>query len=313
MACQRLAADWLAGSHFYRGTVPMLATLMKWLVPWEFSWTFLAIFLLTCVLYLRGTRRLSVSVSRQLAFWSGMAIIYLSLHTYLDYYAEHEFFMHRIQQLLLHHLAPLLIVTAYPASVLRAGLPLSWRVHALRPLQRSWPWRLVVGVLMNPALATVMFIVFILIWLIPSMQTVAMLDWRVYRFMNWTMLISGFAYWSLVLDHRPHPPGRMVAGLRVLSPAITMTPQIIAGAIVTFSKTDLYPIFEICGRAFTFNVLTGQLIGGVITWVPAATIESIGGLMALRQWLRLSRSGRLPQRLTRTRTVRRSTDAPSIR
>ena len=289
----------------------MIATLLKWLVPWEFSWVFLAIFFATCVLYLRGRRRLPVSFSRRLAFWIGMAIIYLSLHTYLDYYAEHEFFMHRIQQVLLHHLAPLLIVAAYPASVLRAGLPLAFRVRVLRPLQRSWPWRLLMGVLLNPAVATVLFIGFILIWLIPSMQTMAMLDWRVYRFMNWTMLISGFAYWSLVLDHRPHPPGRMVAGLRVLSPAISMTPQILAGAIVTFSKTDLYPIFEICGRAFTFNVLTGQLIGGVITWVPAALIESVGGLMALRQWLRLSRHGRLPRRVARPAIARSSTASVS--
>ncbi|MFC5579710.1 cytochrome c oxidase assembly protein [Rhodanobacter terrae] len=274
----------------------MIATLLKWIVPWEFSWVFLAGFLLTCVLYLRGSRRVSVSLSRQLAFWAGMAIIYLSLHTYLDYYAEHEFFMHRLQQLLLHHLAPLLIVTAFPGTALRAGMPLAWRARVLQPLRRSWPWRVVSGALLNPAVATLLFIGFILIWLIPSMQTLAMLDWRIYRFMNWSMLISGFAYWSLVLDHRPHPPGRMTAGLRVLSPAITMTPQILAGAIVTFSKTDLYPIFEICGRAFTFDVLTGQLIGGVIIWVPSALLESIGGLMALRQWLRLSRNGRLPRR-----------------
>ena len=281
------------------------ATLLKWIVPWEFSWVFLAGFLLTCVLYLRGSRRLSVSFSRQLAFWIGMAIIYLSLHTYLDYYAEHEFFMHRIQQLLLHHLAPLLIVTSFPGTVLRAGMPLAWRVHALQPLRRSWPWRIVSGVLLNPTVATLLFIAFILIWLIPSMQTLAMLDWRIYRFMNWSMLISGFAYWSLVLDHRPHPPGRMTAGLRVLSPALTMTPQILAGAIITFSKTDLYPIFEICGRAFTFNVLTGQLIGGVIIWVPSALLESIGGLMALRQWLRLSRNGRLPRKPPR-KSMRRT-------
>ena len=288
-----------------------MATLLKWMVPWEFSWVFLAIFLSTCVLYVRGSLRLSVSFSRKLVFWIGMAIIYLSLQTYLDYYAEHEFFMHRIQQLLLHHLAPLLIVTSYPASVLRAGLPLAWRLRMLRPLQRSWPWRLISGVILNPVVATLLFVTFVLIWLIPSLQTLAMLDWRIYRFMNWTMLISGFAYWSLVLDHRPHPPGRMTAGLRVLSPAVTMTPQILAGAIVTFSKADLYPIFEICGRAFTFNVLTGQLIGGVITWVPAALIESIGGLMALRQWLRLSRNGRLPRRPLRQPTVRKSAAAAS--
>ena len=289
-----------------------MATLLKWIVPWEFSWVFLAIFLLTCVLFLRGSRRLSVSFSRKLMFWVGMAIIYLSLQTYLDYYAEHEFFVHRTQQLLLHHLAPLLIVLAYPASVLRAGVPLAWRLRVLRPLQQSWPWRLIRGVLLNPAVATVLFVVFVLIWLIPAMQTLAMLDWRIYRFMNWTMLISGFAYWSLVLDHRPHPPGRMTVGLRVLSPAITMTPQIVAGAIVTFSRTDLYPIFEICGRAFTFNVLSGQLIGGVITWVPAALLESIGGLIALNQWLRLSRSGRLPRSLPQRRAARSSATTASV-
>jgi len=289
-----------------------MAEVVKWIVPWEFSWVFLACFLLSGVLYLRGCRRLAssrmpVSLGRRLAFWSGMAIIYISLHTYFDFYAEHEFFMHRIQQLLLHHLAPLLIIASYPGGVLRAGLPLSWRIRALKPARQSWPWRLTSAVLLNPLVATLTFVAFILVWLIPSMQTMAMLDWRVYRFMNWSMVISGFIYWWLVLDHRPRPPGRMTPGLRVLSPGITMTPQILAGAIITFSKTDLYPIFEICGRAFEFNVLTGQLAGGVIMWVPAATIESVGGLLALRQWLRLSRRGRIRRApATRREALRRS-------
>jgi putative membrane protein len=271
----------------------MTTLLLKWLVPWEFSWIFLLSFLGAGVLYWHGCRKLPVSIGRKIAFWSGMAIVYLSLHTYFDFYAEHEFFMHRIQQLLLHHIAPLMIAASYPGSVLRAGLPLHWRIHMLRPALRSWPWRLTSAVLLNPAIATILFVAFVLIWLIPSMQTMAMLDWRIYRFMNWSMIVSGFVYWWLVLDHRPRPPGRMIPGLRVLSPGITMAPQILAGAIITFSKTDLYPIFEICGRAFNFNVFTGQLIGGIIIWVPAATIETVGGLLAMRQWLRLSRSGRI--------------------
>ncbi|HUA78820.1 MAG TPA: cytochrome c oxidase assembly protein [Dyella sp.] len=271
----------------------MIATLLKWIVPWEFSWVFLASFVGACVLYWRGSRKLTVSAARKAAFWSGMAIVYLSLQTYFDFYAEHEFFMHRIQQLLLHHIAPLIIVASYPGSVLRAGLPLRWRVRVVRPTMHTWVWRCLSAVLLNPAIATVLFVVFILIWLIPSMQTMAMLDWRIYRFMNWSMIVSGFVYWWLVLDHRPRPPGRMIPGIRVLSPGITMTPQILAGAIITFSKADLYPIFEICGRAFNFNVFTGQLIGGIIIWVPAAMIETVGGLLAMRQWLRLSRSGRI--------------------
>ena len=271
----------------------MMSSLLKWIVPWEFSWVFLLTFLVACVLYVRGCRRFNVSVGRRIAFWTGMAMVYLSLHTYLDYFAEHEFFMHRIQQVLLHHLAPLLIIASYPGSVLRAGMPLRLRVRLWRPALRSWPWRCFRAVFLNPAVATILFVAFIIVWLIPSMQTLAMLDWRIYRFMNWSMIVSGFIYWWLVLDHRPHPPGRMTAGVRVLSPGLTMSPQILAGAIVTFSKTDLYPIFEICGRAFTFNVLTGQLAGGVIMWVPAAIIESIGGLLAMRQWVKLSRSGRI--------------------
>jgi len=283
-----------------------MASLLKWIVPWEFSWVFLLSFVAICVLYLRGSRRLRVSVARKLSFWVGMAIVYVSLHTYFDYFAEHEFFMHRIQQVLLHHLAPLLIVASYPGTVLRAGLPLAWRARALRPLEHSWPWRATTGVLLNPAVVTVLFVGFILIWLIPAMQTLAMLDWRIYRFMNWSMMLSGLSYWWLVLDHRPKPPGRMTPGVRVLSPAITMSPQILAGAIVTFSKSDLYPIFEICGRAFTFNVLTGQLVGGVIMWVPAALIESIGGLLALRQWVRLSRNGRIKSKRQLQLEARRS-------
>ena len=268
----------------------MIAALMHWLVPWEFSWFFLITFLLVAVLYVRGCRR-RVSAWRQFSFWAGMALIYGSLHTYFDYYAEHEFFMHRIQQVLLHHLAPLLLMAAYPGSVLRSALPLRWRIGLCNIMRRA-PLRGAAAVLGNPAVATALFVLFILIWLVPYFQTLAMLDWRVYRFMNWSMVASGLIYWWLVLDHRPHPPGRMTPGLRVLSPAITMTPQIVAGAVVAFTKTDLYPIFEICGRAFTFDVLTGQMIGGLILWIPAATIEAAGAMLALQQWLRISQRER---------------------
>lgn len=288
----------------------LLHVLLKWLVPWEFSWLFLGCFLLGALLYLRGCRHTRVSRARRIAFWSGMTLTYLTLHTYLDFYAEHEFFMHRLQQLLLHHLAPLLIMASYPGTVLRAGLPLRWRARWLRPAGRAWPLRMVAAVLLNPAVATILFVAFILVWLIPPMQTLAMLDWRIYRFMNWSMIVSGMIYWWLVLDHRPRPPGRMTPGMRVLSPGITMTPQILAGAIVTFAHHDLYPIFEVCGRAFEFNVLTGQLIGGVIIWVPAALIETIGALLAFRQWIGLSHRGRL-RRLERVRGTSAAIEPPA--
>jgi putative membrane protein len=262
-------------------------SLFSLLEPWEPSAGLVGIFVLVAVLYARGSRRIPISLARQAAFWTGMALFYVALHTRLDYYAEHQFFVHRIQHLVLHHLAPLLVMASYPGGALRAGLPFKWR-SPLRRWQRSPSARMIAATVLNPLFISVAFVISVLFWLIPPVQFVAMLDSRLYRVMNWSVAISGLMYWWMVLDHRPHPPSRTRPGLRVLSPVITMTPQILAGAIITFSSHDLYPVFTLCGRAFSLSPALDQSLGGLIMWVPAGVLEAIGGLMALRHVMRLS-------------------------
>jgi putative membrane protein len=260
--------------------------------PWEPSLSLVVVFAAAALLFARGSRRIRVSVVRQAAFWLGLALFYVALHTRLDYYAEHQFFVHRLQHLVLHHLAPLIMMAAYPCGVLRAGLPLRWRA-ALRRWQRTRPARIASAVLLNPAFISIAFVVSVIFWLIPSVQFVAMLDWRLYRLMNWTVAVSGLLYWWMLLDHRPSPPSRTRPGLRVLSPVITMTPQILVGAIITFSSQDLYPVFTLCGRAFTsLPASLDQSLGGLIMWVPAGVLEAIGAMLALRNLMRLSASPR---------------------
>ena len=53
------------------------------------------------ILFARGARHARVSVSRRIAFWFGLIALYVALHTRLDYFFEHEFFMHRLQHLVL--------------------------------------------------------------------------------------------------------------------------------------------------------------------------------------------------------------------
>jgi len=267
--------------------------------PWEPSPAFVAVVLVTAVLYARGARRAPVTITRQAAFWTGLLLFYLALHTRLDYYAEHQFFVHRLQHLVLHHLAPLVLMASYPGSVLRAGLPFAWR-PALRRWQRSTSARLAAATLLNPTVISLAFVVSVVLWLVPSVQFVAMLDWRLYTLVNWSVAVSGLAYWWMLLDHRRAPPSRTRPGLRVLSPVITMTPQILVGAIITFSSQDLYPIFTLCGRAFTsIPPVLDQSLGGLIMWVPAAVLESIGAMMALRHMMRLSESA--PTTISRVR------------
>ncbi|MGN6082161.1 cytochrome c oxidase assembly protein [Trinickia sp.] len=263
---------------------------IRFLDPWEPSYGLVALFVVAAVLFARGAGRVRMNAWRRAAFWIGLALFYVALHTKVDYYAEHQFFVHRLQHLVLHHLAPLILMASYPGSALRAGLPFAWR-RPFRQWQRGRTARIAAFVLLNPAFISATFVVSVLVWLIPSVQFVSMLDWRIYLFMNASVAVSGLLYWWMVLDHRPSPPSRTRPGLRVLSPIITMTPQILAGAVITFTSRDLYPVFTLCGRAFTsIPPALDQSLGGLIMWVPAALLETIGAMMALRHMMRLSNS-----------------------
>lgn len=262
-----------------------------WLKPWEMSPTLVACFLISGWLFIRGSRIHRVSKARQTFFWLGWLCLYLSMHTMLDYFAERMFFMHRIQHLVLHHMGPLLIMAAYPGSVLRAGLPLFWRVRLHRFNQTS-AGQLIIGIFTNPILVPTLFIFLVVIWLIPSVQFFSMLDWRLYRLMNWSVVVTGLLYWNLILDRRPCPPAAMSPGGRVISPIITMAPQMVAGAIIAFTESDLYPLFDLCGRAIGMTPQTDQMIGGLTMWIPAAMTEVIGLMVALRNLMALSAKSR---------------------
>jgi putative membrane protein len=264
---------------------------LSWLVPWEFSPSLLIAFAVGIVLFVRGQRVHKVNMSRKILFWTGVVLLYLSMHTLLDYYAERMFFMHRIQHLVLHHAGPLILMAAYPGSVMRAGLPLSWR-HKLRRFNETLTGRAIIAVWTNPIFVPALFVFLVIVWLIPSVQFYSMLDWRLYRVMNWSVVISGFMYWNLILDRRPSPPAAMSPGGRVVSPIVTMAPQMVAGAIIAFTERDLYPLFDLCGRAIAMSAITDQAIGGLTMWIPAAMTEVAGLLIALRNLMRLSAKGR---------------------
>jgi putative membrane protein len=277
--------------------------ILGWLTPWEFSPTLVLMFVVGIVLFVRGSRVHHVTFARKLLFAAGIVVLYLSLHTRVDYYAERLFFAHRLQHLVLHHLGPLLIMGAYPGQVMRAGLPLVWRVRLSQFMQTGWG-RFVGGLLTHRILVPFMFVFLVLVWLIPSIQFYSMLDWRLYRFMNWSVVISGFLYWNLILDRRPSPPAVLSPGARIISPIITMVPQMVVGAVITFTEYDLYPIFDLCGRAIPgMSAITDQTIGGLTMWILAGFVEVFGLLFALGTLMRLSGKGRLARRSRRAAPV----------
>ncbi|MEO8803749.1 MAG: cytochrome c oxidase assembly protein [Rudaea sp.] len=271
--------------------------MLAWLIPWEPSWILVAVFIATIVLYVRGCRRRHVPMLRQISFWIGLAVIYIGLHTHLDYYAEHEFFVHRLQHLGLHHLGPFLIALAYPGTAIREGLPLRWRIRWLRPALTSAPVRWLMNVLLHPFVAALLFVGLIFLWLWPAVHFDAMIDWRLYRVMNWSMAVDGLIFWWLVLDPHPRPPARLAPGVRIIVCLAVIIPQILLGAFVTFTHADLYPIYDLCGRAFGgITPAIDQMYGGLILWIPSAMMSVIAALIAFHHWVRLSSQGRLDQK-----------------
>jgi putative membrane protein len=261
-------------------------TALHWLVPWEASPTTAIAFASLAVLYFLGASKQQVAGLRQAGFWLGFALLYVALHTQLDYYSEHEFFVHRLQHLVLHHLGPFLVALSHPGPVLRAGVPLDLRVRALRPIERSAPVRSLFGLLLNPVVAPLLFVGLIYFWLWPTVHFDAMLDVRLYRIMNWSMAVDGLMFWWLILDRRPRPPARLAPGYRVLLPLLVMIPQIVLGAYLTFTHRDLYPVYAVCGRALGgITASTDQSLGGLITWIPSSMMSVIAALIAMRNWL----------------------------
>ena len=110
---------------------PMMAkalTYLWYLLPWEFSPTVFGAFALASALYARGLvtlRRAGTPVGfwNSAAFFLGVAVSYVVLQTYVDFLAQHMFWIHRVQHLILHHVGPVLLVLSVPGPVLRAGLP----------------------------------------------------------------------------------------------------------------------------------------------------------------------------------------------
>lgn len=260
------------------------------LLPYEFSPTVLLLCGAATALYVRGLIRLrrvgeAPAWGRSLAFFAGVALMYGVLQTHYDYMAQHMFFIHRLQHLVLHHLAPFLIVLALPGAVLAAGLPARARTP-LRAVGEWGPLRAGWRVLQQPVVASLLFVGLIYLWLMPSLHFYAMLNVPLYNVMNWSMAVDGLLFWYLMLQPRTPGDGGLRYGYRLLILGAIMMPQNGIGGYIALSGQDIYTVYAICGRLWPISAVTDQQIGGLITWIPASMMSVLGAIVILKRWMR---------------------------
>jgi putative membrane protein len=276
--------------------------------PWDFSWTEFLGAALGLLWFFRGVARLPAEarppVWRRVSFTLGVGSIYVVLQTRVDYFALHMFFLNRIQHLVMHHLGPFLIALGCGGPTVKAGLP----APLARLLDGRWPRR-ALAIVQHPIVAPVLFVGLIYLWLIPPVHFRAMIDPRLYKVMNWSMVGDGLLFWSLVLDPRPRPPARLSFALRAVLAVGVMFPQIALGALIGFAGRDIYPYYAFCGRLFpSIGAVADQTIGGVVIWIPAAMM-SVVALILVLNFMRLheDRRERTPDEAAMAEFARRWT------
>jgi putative membrane protein len=159
----------------------------------------------------------------------------------------------------------------------KAGMP-----RVLRELVETRATRRFMAIIQQPVLAALLFSGSFYFWLIPSVHFRAMIDIHLYAVMNWTMVLDGILFWSLVLDPRPKPPARISFGARALLAIFVMFPQIVLGAALAFTNRDLYPSYALCGRLYpSISPVADQHIGALIIWIPPAMMSIIALLLVI--------------------------------
>lgn len=255
------------------------------LLPYEFSPTVLAVCCISAWLYVRGQSAGGAQErSRAMLFWPGLLLMYAMLQTQYDFYAQHMFFLHRFQHLVLHHLAPFLIALALPQERLLAGIPAPVRQHLI-PLRRSKMVHGIVSVIQQPLIAALLFAGLIYFWLIPDVHFIAMLNLPLYNAMNWGMAVDGLLFWWMVFNMRADSSSaERHYGGRIVLLFLVMFPQIIIGAHIALSNQDLFDVYTVCGRAWPLSARLDQQIGGLITWIHAPMMSVVGSLVLMQRW-----------------------------
>jgi putative membrane protein len=269
--------SWLCRIH--PGLLPAWA-------PWDFSWAEFLATALPLWWFLRGLAQTPSSQRppawRRFSFLFGLAAIYAVLQTHFDYRAQHMFFLNRVQHVVMHHIGPFLIGLGGVGATLRRGMPL-----LIRHLIDSRPVAVMMRILQQPVIAVVLFVGLFYLWLIPAVHFRAMIDPHLYALMNWSMVLDGLLFWTVVLDLRPQPPARLSFGARAGMAFATTFPAIIIGYYLTSVDYDLYPSYALCGRLFpSITAITDQRIGGVIIWVLPTMMGITATMIVLRAFLR---------------------------
>ena len=251
--------------------------------------------LLAAYLYVTGLsrwRRPSHPVNRwqKASFFAGLLIFFLALQSPIDPLAGHLFFVHQIQHVMLRMLGPVLILLGAPMTPMLRGLPPWALLGVVRPIVGNPAVRRGYDFITNPVLTTLLFLSVLYLWQIPRPHDLALSNGLVHEFMHTTMLFSGFLFWWLVIDPKPHR-SRLHYGLRVLYLGLIVIPNTVLGAAITFQSGVIYQGYAQVTQPFGFSLVADQQLGGLMLWVLGDMMSILVAAIVMILWYEKEEGG----------------------
>lgn len=252
--------------------------------PWDLS--VLGGLLVIGTLYVLGAVKLSRrgAMGRRfepVAFGIGWSALVLSILPPIDSLSIQYFSVHMIQHELMMLVGAPLLILGRPLQRCLSGLSDSLRAPVAHMLQRrvmSGTW----AVLTTPLVAWALHGLAIWVWHMPALYDAAVGNEGIHTLQHAMFVGTSALFWWGMLYGRY---GRVGYGAAVFYVFLTVVHTGILGAMVTFARTPLYPVYAAPAAAHGIDQLVDQQKAGLLMWIPAGLVMTLLGLGLFAAWL----------------------------
>jgi putative membrane protein len=217
------------------------------------------------------------------AFAAGIVALLVAL-VGLHELSEQLLAAHMVQHELLMIVAAPLVALGSPILVWLWLLPSRWRPAVMAAARQSGVVA-VFEVFSAPVAVWLLHGAALWVWHLPSLYQAAIRNEAVHITQHLSFFLTAVLFWSGLTRGRY---GRAGYGAAVLFVFATSLHSGVLGALLTFSRNLWYPLYGATSPAFGLTALEDQQVAGLVMWIPAGIILTIGGLVFLAAWLRES-------------------------
>jgi len=248
---------------------------------------------IAALLWWQGGRGLRAGASgrrRSAAFWGGVLTLVVALNSPLDVEADHFFWVHMIQHVLLLTVAPPLLVISRPMPRMLRALPRRTRMRLVREVRRGTlgaPLRL----LARPWVAWSCFCTAMLAWHVPALYDAALRHQAIHDVEHLTYIASAILFWNHALAVPP-----FATALDWPRRTAYVTGAMIAGwllsIVLALGSHPFYGFYaQRLDRLGGISPLTDQQLAAGVMWVPGSVAFTIAIVLAVYHWLEPAHRG----------------------